>query len=86
LTGKGINTLILVGMQTDYCIDTTCKVAFEYGYEVIIPRGANSTVDQGLMTGQQIHDYYVDKIWDKRFAQVVEMDEMMRKLNGLLNA
>ncbi|WP_153279670.1 cysteine hydrolase family protein, partial [Streptococcus pneumoniae] len=28
----GIEKLVLCGMQTEYCVDTSVKVAFEYGY------------------------------------------------------
>jgi len=32
-------------MQTEYYIDTTCKVAFEYVYKVIIPEKTNTTIN-----------------------------------------
>ena len=35
LKSKDIQTLIIVGMQTEYCIDTTCRIAFEKGYKII---------------------------------------------------
>ena len=41
---KDENTLMIVGLQTNFCIDATVKSAFERGYKVIVPQGANSTL------------------------------------------
>ena len=30
----GIEQLVLCGMQTEYCVDTSVKVGFEYGYKL----------------------------------------------------
>jgi nicotinamidase-related amidase len=80
LDEKNIQTLILVGLQTEYCIDTTCKVAFEYGYKFIIPEETTSTYEGNVMTAKQIYDHYVHEIWDGRFAQVMSVDEIKSKL------
>ena len=34
LDQQGIEQLVLCGMQTEYCVDTSVKVGFEYGYKV----------------------------------------------------
>ena len=47
LKSRDINDLIITGMQTDYCIDTTVKVAFECGFKLIIPEKTNTTFDNG---------------------------------------
>ena len=36
LQDKGVASIIIVGISTELCVDTTCRVAFEYGYNVII--------------------------------------------------
>ena len=36
------NTLMIVGLQTNFCIDATVKSAFERGYKVIVPAGAKA--------------------------------------------
>jgi nicotinamidase-related amidase len=40
-----INDLVIVGMQTEYCIDTTCRSAFSLGYNVTLVEDAHSTMD-----------------------------------------
>ena len=75
LQEKGVTTLILAGMQTEYCIDATCKSAFDLDYFVIIPRGCTTTFDNDYFSGQKIIQYYENKIWHKRYAQVISIEE-----------
>ncbi len=78
------DTLMIVGLQTNYCIDATVKSAFDRGYRVILPEGTNSTFDNPYMTGEKTCEYYFKMIWPKRFAECVSMDEaleMLRKQN-----
>jgi len=75
LDSKGIDTIILVGLQTEYCIDTTCKSAFEYGHKIIIPEETNTTFDNEYLSGEKLYEFYNYKIWDKRFANVLSVEE-----------
>jgi len=77
LNEKNIETIILVGMQTEYCIDTTCKVAFEHGFNVIIPEESNTTLDNESMSGKDIYEYYNFKIWNNRFATVKKLQDVI---------
>jgi len=54
LESRGIKKLIIAGLQTEYCIDTTCRRAFILGYDAILVRDAHSTWDSPLLTAQQI--------------------------------
>ncbi len=76
LDNKKIDTLILVGMQTEYCIDATCKVAFEYGYHVIIPENTITTFDNALLSGKELSEYYTNQIWNNRFAVVKPLKQI----------
>jgi nicotinamidase-related amidase len=38
LKSKGIEKLVIAGLQTEYCIDTTCRRAYSLGYEVVLVR------------------------------------------------
>ena len=69
--------LMVIGLQTNYCIDATVKSAFERGYQVIIPEGTNSTFDNDYMTGETTYRYYNEHMWPKRFADCVTFDEAM---------
>ncbi|MDF2822077.1 MAG: amidase [Clostridiales bacterium] len=77
---KEIDTIILMGLQTEYCIDATCKSAFENGYKIIIPEETNTTFDNEYLSGEKLYEFYNYKIWDKRFADVLPMDAVIKVL------
>lgn len=83
LDERGISTLIIVGIQTEYCIDTTCRVAFENGFTVVVPEMTNTTFDNGELTASQIYDYHNRRIFDGRFAVLRSMAETLQAVaNG----
>ena len=72
--------LMITGLQTDFCIDATVKSAFEKGYDVIVPEGANSTFDNSCMDGATTCRYFNEEIWPNCFAECVGMDEALAML------
>lgn len=64
---------------------TTCKVAFEYGYRVIIPEETNTTFDNEYLTGKKMYELYNHKVWNKRFADVISVAEVIRVLQETNN-
>jgi nicotinamidase-related amidase len=58
LEARGIKRLVIAGLQTEYCIDTTCRRAFSLGYKVILVEDAHSTWDSQRFTAQQIIDHH----------------------------
>lgn len=77
---KGIDTIIITGMQVEYCIDSTIKHAFELGYNVIIPEETNTTFDNEYLTGEKLYEFFNYKIWNNRFAKVEKMSEVINML------
>lgn len=75
---KDEKTLMVIGLQTNFCIDATVKSAFERGYKVIIPKGANSTFDNDYMSGETTYKYYNDMMWPERFAVCVSVEEAIK--------
>jgi len=71
LDKQGIEKLVLCGMQTEYCVDTSVKVAFEYGYQLIIPEGTCTTFDGNGIPAETINEFY-EGIWEGRFADVLD--------------
>ena len=80
LREKGITSLVIAGMQTEYCIDATIKSAFERGYKVFMPEGGSTTFDNKLATADRLIAYYEKAIWNNRFADVIPLDEALSKL------
>ena len=74
--------LMIVGLQTNFCIDATVKSAFERDYYVAVPENAHSTFDNPFMSGETTCAYYFREVWPGLFADCVSMDdalEMLRK-------
>ena len=71
LDQQGIEKLVLCGMQTEYCVDTSVKVAFEHGYKLVVPEGTVTTFDGDDIPAETINEFY-ENIWDERFADVLD--------------
>lgn len=80
LKNLGITDIILVGMQTEYCIDATCKSAFEKGFSLTIPEEGHSTFDNDFMAAEQTHAYFSKKIWNKRYARVIPFKKVLEEV------
>ncbi|MBY5005825.1 cysteine hydrolase [Streptococcus suis] len=77
LQEKGIEQLIIMGMATNFCVDTTVKVAFEYGYQLAIIKDGTTTGFTGNLSPKDLIDQY-QMIWDGRFAQVDTLENILR--------
>ena len=77
LNRKNITDLTFVGMQVEFCIDTSVKVGFEYGYKITIVEDAISTFDNIQLSADQILSFYKEKIWRNRFAQLRTTTEIL---------
>ena len=75
---QGIEKLVLCGMQTEYCVDTSVKVAFEYGYQLIIPEGTCTTFDGKDIPAETINEFYED-IWEDRFTDVLDYKNIFKE-------
>lgn len=80
LKDKKEQEIIVVGLQTDYCIDATIKCGFEHGFTMIVPEYANTTVDNRFMTGEQTYQYYNQMMWNRRYARCASMEEILREM------
>lgn len=54
LQQAGIEELVICGMKTEYCVDTTCRAAADLGFQVTLISDAHSTTDNGLISASQI--------------------------------
>lgn len=77
LQKKNENTIIIVGLQTDYCIDATIKAGFEHGFKIIVPAYTNSTFDNQYMTAEQTYSYYNNFMWKRRYAECISFEETL---------
>jgi nicotinamidase-related amidase len=54
LEGRGIKKLIIAGLQTEFCVDTTCRRAYSLDYQITLVTDAHSTWDAGGLSAAQI--------------------------------
>lgn len=85
LDKQGIKTLIITGMQTECCIDTTCRVAFEYEFNIIIPEKTNTTFDRETITGKEIYEYHNFVLFKDRFAKLETLENVMKLIEEISN-
>ncbi len=82
LIEKRTKQIMVVGLQTDYCIDATVKCGFEHGFDVIVPEGANSTFDNQYMSAKETYDYYNKFMGKGRYANCVFMEEALELMKS----
>ncbi len=76
LKKNNIDSIVIAGLQTDYCIDATCKSAFGKGIPTILISDGHSTYDNSFMKADKIIDYH-NKIIGRWFAKLKTTDEIL---------
>lgn len=54
LRALGIGTLIVCGLQSEFCVDSTVRAALARGFPVTLVADGHSTLDNGVLTAAQI--------------------------------
>jgi nicotinamidase-related amidase len=54
LEERDIERLVVVGLQSEYCVDTTCRRAASLGYKVTLVADAHTTFDNAQLMAEQI--------------------------------
>ncbi|MGC3612986.1 isochorismatase family protein, partial [Enterococcus faecalis] len=66
LTEQAFQTLEIAGVQTEFCVDTTIRLAHGLGYTCLMTPKTTSTLDIGHLTAAQIIQHH-EAIWDRGF-------------------
>lgn len=74
LKANDIQNLILCGVQTEFCIDTTVKSAYSHGYKVTLAKDGHSTYDSDLLTADQIIAHHNSIL--EQFATITTVDKI----------
>ncbi|MCM3636160.1 cysteine hydrolase [Sporosarcina luteola] len=74
LQHRKVENLVLAGIQTDICVDTTCRRAFSMGYHVTLVADAHSTWNSGSLSARQVIDHHNRVL--KWFARVKEAGDI----------
>ena len=54
LNQRGIKQLVIAGMKTEFCVDTTCRAAPELGFRTILISDAHTTMDNAHLSATDI--------------------------------
>lgn len=58
LQNMNVEHVIIAGMQTEYCVDTTTRSAFREGYKVTLVHDAHSTFDSEQLSAEEIFKHH----------------------------
>jgi nicotinamidase-related amidase len=58
LDSRGITNLVICGLQSEFCVDTTTRRAMALGYPVVLVSDGHSTVDNGILSALQISAHH----------------------------
>lgn len=81
LRKKQVTKIIIVGLQTDYCIDATIKAGFEHGFKMIVPANTNTTFDNKFMSSEQTYSYFNNFMWNKRYAECISFEDAVELIS-----
>ena len=52
-----VDTVLVCGMATEYCVDATCRSALSHGFDVLLLSDCHTTGDSGL-SARQVIDHH----------------------------
>lgn len=70
-----IDHVIVAGIQTEACVDTTCRRAFSLNYDVTLVADAHSTFDKKEITARQIINHHNEVL--RWFASTKTVNELI---------
>lgn len=80
LKEQKIQKLVVVGMMSHMCVDTTVRACQDYGYEVTVIKDACTTldlkIDDMLIDAVTVHNTFMAAL-NGAFAKVVSLDEFL---------
>lgn len=81
LVAEGINRLIVMGAQTEVCVDTTCRRAFGLGFDVTLVSDGHSTWDNATLRADQIIQHTNETLagWFVHLSRTDEVGKLFRK-------
>ncbi|MEH7457624.1 cysteine hydrolase family protein [Bacillus sp. JJ1127] len=69
LDERNIKQIVVTGIQTEICVDATCRRAYSLGYELTLVEDGHSTYDSKILSASQIIDHH-NEIFAQWFANV----------------
>jgi nicotinamidase-related amidase len=80
LRAEGIGRVVVCGMQTELCVDSTCRHAIALGYDVELAADAHTTFDTAVLTASQIVDHHNSTL--RNYCDVRPADSIVFESRG----
>ena len=71
LAEAGIAELVIAGMKTEFCVDTTCRAAAGLGFRPVLVADAHTTTDSPLLQAELIIGHH-NRTLGGAFAQLIQ--------------
>jgi nicotinamidase-related amidase len=75
LASLEIGEIVVAGLQTQFCVDTACRVAATFGYRVTLAADAHTTFDSEQLTASQIIAHHNRTL--RAFAAIKQAGEIV---------
>lgn len=80
LTNRGTTDIVLAGIQTNMCVETTARVGGNLGYRVVVPVDATFTFDLEDLSADQLTAATVANLRGGGFAEITSTKEVLDNL------
>ncbi|MGP3975507.1 cysteine hydrolase family protein [Streptomyces sp. 8N114] len=85
LTEAGVTELVISGIRTEQCVETTTRIGSDLGYRVAFPVDATTTNPVGGLSAEAVVERTVAVLRD-RFARITTVAELEAEREGELEA
>lgn len=58
LQAHSVDRLVVCGLQSEFCVDSTVRAALALGYPVVLVADAHTTLDNGVLSASQISAHH----------------------------
>lgn len=58
LAYANVGELVIAGMQTEYCVDSTCRAAGDLGFQALLVADAHTTMDTPVLSAASIIEHH----------------------------
>lgn len=79
LKRNSVTDLVICGMQSDFCVDTTTRRALALGYPVVLVSDGHTTLDNKHLSAAQIIEHHNETLSNiDSFGPVVRLEQALK--------
>ena len=88
LKSKEINRLVIIGMQTQMCLEAAVRAAHDFGFECIVIQDACATRDlkfgERMVKAEDVQTAVLATITDGRYGKVIDLNQFKEHTSDFL--